>query len=161
MSYPAAFLALLTIVSTTSIAAELNVFQAGEPISANEINQNFSELESRISSSQSQNKLYIFSSADMLFGTDGRKTMDAACVDTDPASSFCSDERISHAFSTTGIDFGPINGTSWMDSGIVTNSASFNCEGWASAASTGKAMMPSGRVTTASCTTSRAVLCCK
>jgi opacity protein-like surface antigen len=148
-------------VPLMGIAADLNVFQPGDPISASEINQNFSELESRIQSNQSSKKLEVFSSSDVALGSAGRVTMNSMCAATDPEATFCSEGRLTAAANSTGITWGSITDISWVDSNIMSNSASFNCEGWNSSAMTGYALSQTGRSLQATCTIARPVLCCK
>ena len=163
----------LGVIPLAALAAELNVFQSGDPISANEINQNFSELESRISSTGSAQKLTVFSSSSTFTGGQGRVAMNAACVADNSAASLCSLERLQRASAETGINYGTLSAKSWVDTlePVSTYNAHYppdsgntiiaNCQGWLSSGTTsGRVLLQSGRIDVEQCSNTYSALCC-
>lgn len=174
MNRKLAIVLALGVIPLAALAAELNVFQSGDPISANEINQNFSELESRISSTGSAQKLTVFSSSSTFTGGQGRVAMNAACVADNSAASLCSLERLQRASAETGINYGTLSANSWVDTlephynyngGYFEtdngNSVISNCQGWSSSGTiNGRVLRQSGKIDYEQCGNTYSALCC-
>jgi hypothetical protein len=163
---------LMVFFAVTANAGDIIEFQAGEPISASEMNQNFSELDARTSTASPNSKLVVFSSSTTVAGTAGRVAMNAACETDDPAASFCPIERLQAAYKSSGITFGALSAQSWVDTieaASIYNSFSLpdqpisyipNCQGWTNS-STGRVLLQNGKFDSYSCANSTAALCCK
>ena len=178
-------LTISLIFSSAIVAHELpNTFEAGQPIVASEVNENFADLKSEITGikNQLENKntdalpQYVGNSSSVSSGGAGIRFLTGLCESTYSGSRICSTEEYiktknfpseiqnSNAWITTGTVI-PEGENQYVIEGFtgVRAKYSINCSGYSSSSTAylGITVSETGRFSNSWCHEERTVACCK